>query len=115
MTPPPGIQGTIAKVSAAYHAAELRSTCVLTKTGGVACFGANDQGQSSSPRDLGKFGSQATSVATGGTYACASLRDGGRVLCWGSNFQGRLAQAEGQSGIAEVSAGFFTVYGELQI
>jgi hypothetical protein len=131
ITPPPGIQGAVDKVSAAYRG----STCALTKAGAVVCFGTNDYGEASPPIGLGK----ATSVATGGNYACASLEaDGGGVACWGANYTIGPPMAkhpkmagddeavvgaplpdkypkptdvpEGLSGVTEVSAGFVVAY-----
>ena len=53
-------------------------TCALRSDGAVACWGANDDGQSTPP--AGEF----TQISAGGYHTCG-LRTDGHVACWGSN------------------------------
>jgi alpha-tubulin suppressor-like RCC1 family protein len=76
-------------------AAEARA-CVVTKDGGVFCWGSNNEGElgrnTRSPTELpglveGVNG--ATDVAVGAGHVCALSRDG-TLACWGGNRQGQL-------------------------
>ncbi len=81
-------------------------TCVLTSSGGVKCWGNNEDGQlgdgtinnSNLPVDVIGLESGVIELATSGTYyqawvggyhTCA-LTTGGGVKCWGSNVYGQL-------------------------
>ena len=80
--------------------AGLHHTCALRKTGGVVCWGANDQGE------LGRnsYTEATTPVYTAGTHSISStgqevvagfhhtcaLLTSGEALCWGENNNGRL-------------------------
>ncbi|AKU95307.1 BNR repeat domain protein [Labilithrix luteola] len=72
--------------------------CALLGTGGVKCLGNNSQGElgnkssvpsSSTPVDVWALSSGVTSVAAGGSHACAAKSDDS-VQCWGSNRHGEL-------------------------
>jgi alpha-tubulin suppressor-like RCC1 family protein len=74
-------------------------TCVLLTTGGIRCWGRNDEGelgdgttvsQSVPPAvNIASDVSDFTAIAVSGSYSCA-LRSGGGVRCWGVNADGEL-------------------------
>lgn len=105
----PALSGTLATGYA--------STCVVTETGGVSCWGANDEGQlgdgsrtpSPVPRavDLSALGDRrARSVVVGAEHACALFEDGA-VACWGENAEGQLGT--GDSGVDHVTPALVTL------
>jgi hypothetical protein len=72
--------------------------CALLANGGVACWGANAQGQLgggttgdsyTSAVKVGGLPGVASGVAAGFDHACAALAAGG-AACWGSNTYGQL-------------------------
>jgi alpha-tubulin suppressor-like RCC1 family protein len=107
-TPVPGISagGAVALTLGRTH------SCALTPSGGVRCWGRNNQGQlgdtSLTDRSSPVFVQQATvfflgqpllsqsttlnqivGIVAGQTHTCAR-RVSGRVLCWGSNVDGQI-------------------------
>ncbi len=57
------------------------SSCAVTLSGGITCWGYNGYGQINPPIVPGKI---ATSVSVGVQNACATYDDGS-VSCWGRN------------------------------
>jgi alpha-tubulin suppressor-like RCC1 family protein len=72
-------------------------TCALTASGGVKCWGNNDNGQlgegkavaKDTPVDVIGLKSGVKAIAVGGYHSCALLTTG-RAKCWGDNDQGQL-------------------------
>ncbi|MCW1967131.1 MAG: clostripain-related cysteine peptidase [Anaerolineae bacterium] len=72
-------------------------TCAKTKTGQLACWGANNYGQVGNattinqalPVNVVNLTAQVTAFATGHVHTCAVLADGG-LMCWGDNTHGQL-------------------------
>ena len=70
-------------------------TCILTRIGGVKCWGSNDYGQLgnrtrssvSGPVDVTGLGRGAIEIVAGGSHTCALLEDG-TAECWGANANG---------------------------
>ncbi len=73
------------------------STCILTKDGGVKCWGDNAFGQlgngtktdSLSPVDVTGLTSEVLAISTGAYHACALTTAHG-IKCWGDNRRGQL-------------------------
>lgn len=72
-------------------------TCILSATGGVKCWGKNQDGQlgdgttvdKSKAVDVGGLESGVAAVAVGWRHTCA-LMSGGGLRCWGNNQDGQL-------------------------
>jgi len=72
-------------------------TCVLTRAGGVKCWGNNDDGQlgegravdRDTPVDVVGLTKGVKGIAVGAHHSCA-LTTAGTVKCWGDNSQGQL-------------------------
>ena len=99
-------------------------SCAITTSGGVKCWGANNQGQlgdgtmtnSAVPLDVTGLGSGVASVEGGHNHTCA-VTAGGGVKCWGGNLFGELGDGTNTpstapvdvvglaSGVVAVSAG----------
>ena len=84
------------RVSFASVDAGQDHTCGVKSNGEVACWGANDEGQTT-PRQ-GPF----LAVSAGSAHTCGVKADGS-VECWGSNSHGQASPPEGT--FASVSAG----------
>lgn len=73
------------------------STCAITTSGAVKCWGFNSNGQLGdssttnrfAPVDVSGLGSGIASISAGGAHACA-LTTAGKAKCWGSNANGRI-------------------------
>ena len=76
---------------------EASHTCALTLAGGVKCWGSAFWGEVGdgtfserhTPVDVVGLASGATAIATGAHHSCA-LTVGGRMRCWGINFNGAI-------------------------
>lgn len=74
-------------------AVDRDSTCALTRSGAVRCWGVNDLGQlgdgtylnHSLPNDVAGLGSGVVAIAMGTSHACARL-ESGELRCWGGNY-----------------------------
>jgi len=109
-----------ATLDAVQVAGGLYTTCAVTTTGGVKCWGRGLGGpgnDSLTPRDVTGLTSGVSRVEVGGGHACALTTDGG-VKCWGENNDGELgfgpfnvARAEPlhvtglSTGVASISVG----------
>jgi hypothetical protein len=91
----PAGAGAPASVPAKAITGGLNHTCVLTRAGGVECWGSNDHGQLGDadayrwthrlmPNAVAGLSSGVTAVAAGVRHACALTAAGG-VKCWGVN------------------------------
>lgn len=100
--------GTLANRSAAVAIASLasgvtavtlgtRHSCALLATGGVRCWGENEDGQlgdssrtdRSSPVDVSGLSSGVIAIGAGDNFTCALLA-AGTVSCWGGNDRSQL-------------------------
>ncbi|HEC08529.1 MAG TPA: hypothetical protein ENI86_03050, partial [Acidimicrobiales bacterium] len=89
------------------------STCVVTETGAVKCWGSNSSGQlgqgdntdrGDNPGEMGAnlpavdlgAGRTATAITAGTNHTCALL-DNDTVKCWGNNVLGQLGQGDANS------------------
>jgi len=87
-----GLASGVAAVSAG-----LRHTCALTTSGGVKCWGSNDQGRlgdgsfvdSNVPVDVDSLSSGVAAVSAGGHHTCALMVNGG-AKCWGDDQFGEV-------------------------
>ena len=83
----------VAQIAAGWH-----HTCALMSgTGGVRCWGSNDNGQLGDGTTNDRYSppssdvlSGAVQIAAGGYHTCALIVGTGDVQCWGSNYYGQL-------------------------
>ena len=80
-------------------------SCSVSIVGGVSCWGANDQGQTSVPAAVATSGQ--VSIGTGTNHAC-SLASSGGIQCWGNNACQQLdVPLAAQSGMVAVAPGSY--------
>jgi len=90
----------------------LEHTCALLTSGGVMCWGRNDNGQlgdtttisNSTPVSVSGLSGVVTAIATGGNHTCA-LMSGGGMQCWGANTYGQLGNGTITGSSTPVSVG----------
>jgi alpha-tubulin suppressor-like RCC1 family protein len=90
-----GMQGVQEVAAGSYH------TCARLASGKVTCWGANNDGQLGDDTNAtrlhpvivaGLDGAEQLDVGFGPGHACAVIR-GGRIRCWGVNFNSQLGDA----------------------
>lgn len=99
MAPAPGTGTRVPGIGDAVDVALFDGhACVLRKTGAIACWGSNAQGELGTPAsatpvtapvEVQGLGGAAKAVAVGPGYSCAVLTDG-TVKCWGGNAGAQL-------------------------
>jgi alpha-tubulin suppressor-like RCC1 family protein len=116
--PVSGLESGVAAISAGGSlSGGSQSTCALTNTGAVECWGLYTAGGSSTiPVGISGLSSGVIAISVGGSHACA-LTSAGAVECWGSNNFGQLGDGTGMdsatpvavsglsSGVVAISAG----------
>ncbi len=88
-----GLANVVSVVAGQAHA------CALTRSGGVKCWGSNQDGQRGNgsnsepngPTDAVGLGSGVEAISAGSLHTCAVLR-GGALKCWGTNTSGEIAK-----------------------
>ena len=120
-----GLLSGIAAISAG-GSTFIRSnhSCALTTSGGVKCWGGNQDGQlgdnsttdSSAPVDVVGMSTGAVAISVGSSHTCA-LTVGGGMKCWGRNTEGQVGDGSAlqrktpvdvsglTSGVSAISAG----------
>ena len=87
-------------------------TCALMNTGGVLCWGENNDGRLGdgttttryTPAAVSGLSSGVTAIAAGSDHTCALTNTGG-VLCWGDNYYGQLGINPGWAPVDVVGLG----------
>lgn len=90
-------------------------TCVIAQSGGVKCWGYNNEGQLGDgstedkykPVDVVGLTSGVTAVAVGEEHSCALTQTGG-MKCWGDNWAGELGDGSTDSRSAPVDVNDLT-------
>jgi alpha-tubulin suppressor-like RCC1 family protein len=88
-----GLSSSVIAIDAGYY-----HTCAVLSTGGVQCWGKNDNGQLGDgttmqrlvPTAVVGLSSIVAVIAAGQAHTCALLASTGGVQCWGSNAYGML-------------------------
>lgn len=94
----------------AQVSAKRLHSCVLTQSGGVKCWGLNDNGrlgdnsttQRTSAVNVVGLSSGVSAVEVGGHHSCALLTNG-QVQCWGWNKDGELGDGGNSDGLTPVT------------
>jgi len=104
---PAPITGLSSKQPLQILSAGGRTSCAVTHTGMLFCWGRNDAGQSGAtarvdillPAQVNGIQGNITSLTVGGSHTCI-LTDTGGLYCWGANDLGQL----GGSGLKDSSS-----------
>lgn len=102
-----GLTSGIRQVTSGYY-----HSCALTTSGGVKCWGGNDDGQlgyvgtkyNPTPTEVGGLTSGVISISANGFHSCAVTSSGG-VKCWGDSLGENPVNVEGLTDIVLVTAG----------
>jgi len=94
-----GLSFGIASISAGFY-----HSCALNFSGGIKCWGYNDDGElgngtwgdSNIPVDVSGLTSDASAISAGGYHNCA-ISSGGVIKCWGRDLNGQLGNRSNYS------------------
>ena len=77
-------------------------TCAITTAGTPACWGYNDNGQTTIPPNLGSV----TQISAGGYHTCA-ITTAATPVCWGANSEGQTTIPPDLGSVTQISAGVY--------
>ena len=77
-------------------------TCAITTAGTPACWGYDDNGQTTIPPNLGSV----TQISAGGYHTCA-ITTAATPVCWGANSEGQTTIPLDLGSVTQISAGVY--------